>query len=188
MAQVNDGLAIDLSVEYPRSPRERLAGLDLLARTIDIARAELAGTLGDYTYWSCAFNPMLFDTLGVTDSQFLQVVREAERAAAPGAEYFLESVRESLENDDFVSDRHIRSAEARRPIDNFIVNWVDCTAKPTAERIAKMNADFEQLAPKTPEQRAQFTAELTATGAASAGITTYAALLDLQEGRLSTSP
>src|ERR1700677_1754597 len=41
--------AMDLSVEYPRSPRERLAGLDLLARTIDLARAQLAGTLGDYT-------------------------------------------------------------------------------------------------------------------------------------------
>jgi hypothetical protein len=187
MARVNDGLAIDLSVEYPRSPRERLAGLDLLARTIDVARAELAGTLGDYTYWSCSFNPILFDTLGTNDSKFLEVVREAERAAAPGAEHFLEDVRESLENPDFVSDRRIRSAEARAPIDNFVVDWIGRTAKPTPDGVAKMNTYFEQLAPNTPEQREQFEAELTATGNTSAGIKTYAELLDLQEGRMSSS-
>jgi hypothetical protein len=185
MAQVNDGLAIDLSVDYPRSPRERLAGFDLLARTIDLARAELAGTLGDYTYWSCPFSHILFDTLSVSDSQFLEVVREATRAAAPGAQFFLKSVRESLENDSFVSDQHIRGAEATVPIDDFVVDWIDRTAKPSPEGVAKMNAYVEQLAPNTPEQREQFAAELKTTGTARADITTYTALVDLQEGRLS---
>ena len=129
--------AMDLSVEYPRSPRERLAGLDLLARTIDLARAQLAGTLGDYTYWSCPFNRILFD---------------AELAAAPGAQFFLDSVRESLEKDCFVSDQYIRSGEARQSIDNFVADWINRTVKPSSERIAEMNAHFEQLAPNRAEQ------------------------------------
>lgn len=73
---------MDLSKEYPRSPREQLDGMMLLPRAIDKARAQLEGTLGEYTYYGCRFNRRLFDTLGVTDDEFLDAVRAAPDDAA----------------------------------------------------------------------------------------------------------
>jgi hypothetical protein len=66
---------MDLTKEYPRSPREELAGMKILPRAIDKARAQLEGTLGDYTYYGCRFNRRLFRTLGVTEDEFLNAVR-----------------------------------------------------------------------------------------------------------------
>lgn len=68
---------MDLSKEYPRSPREQLDGLMLLPRAIDKARAQLAGTLGTYEYFGCPLNTRLFNTLGVTDDEFLDAVRRS---------------------------------------------------------------------------------------------------------------
>ncbi|MBI5777374.1 MAG: DUF5069 domain-containing protein, partial [Nitrospirae bacterium] len=41
---------MDLRKNYPRSPREKLAGYVHLPRMIDKCRASLAGTEGDYIY------------------------------------------------------------------------------------------------------------------------------------------
>ena len=68
---------MDLTREYPRSPREQLDGMMLLPRAIDKARAQLAGKLGNYVYYGCRFNRRLFNTLGVTDDEFLDTVRGA---------------------------------------------------------------------------------------------------------------
>ncbi|HZT14172.1 MAG TPA: DUF5069 domain-containing protein [Candidatus Baltobacteraceae bacterium] len=68
---------MDLTKEYPRSPREQLEGIATLPRAVDKARAQLAGTLGEYVYYGCRFNRKLFDTLGVTDDEFLDAVRTA---------------------------------------------------------------------------------------------------------------
>src|SRR3954468_10154320 len=43
-------LAKDLTREYPRSPRETIAGYVLAARCIDKCRAVLNGTQGEYHY------------------------------------------------------------------------------------------------------------------------------------------
>jgi len=43
-------LAKDLTNEYPRSPRETLAGYVLAARCLDKCRAALNGTQGEYHY------------------------------------------------------------------------------------------------------------------------------------------
>lgn len=64
---------IDLTNSYPRGPRERLAGVSMLARTIDKARAQLAGTLGEYVY-DCPMDRQLFATLGIANDEFLEVV------------------------------------------------------------------------------------------------------------------
>ncbi len=64
---------MDLTKRYPRGPRERLAGLAMLARTIDKARAALSGKLGDYVF-DCPMDRQLFATLGVTADEFLKVV------------------------------------------------------------------------------------------------------------------
>ncbi|HYK54322.1 MAG TPA: DUF5069 domain-containing protein [Candidatus Eremiobacteraceae bacterium] len=64
---------IDLTNSYPRGPRERIAGVSMLARTIDKARAQLAGTVGEYIY-DCPMDRQLFATLGITGDEFLEVV------------------------------------------------------------------------------------------------------------------
>ena len=64
---------MDLTKQYPRSPRERLAGVAMLARTIDKARAQMAGTTGEYIF-DCSMDRQLFKTLGVSADEFLDVV------------------------------------------------------------------------------------------------------------------
>lgn len=43
-------LAKDLTNDYPRSPRELLAGYVVAARTLDKCRAVIAGTQGEYHF------------------------------------------------------------------------------------------------------------------------------------------
>ena len=64
---------MDLTTQFPRGPRERLAGLAMLARTIDKARAQLGGRIGEYVF-DCPMDRQLFATLGVSADEFLQVV------------------------------------------------------------------------------------------------------------------
>jgi hypothetical protein len=71
--------AMDLTKCYPRGPRERLIGVAMLARTIDKARALLAGTIGDY-YFDCPMDKQLFAALGVTSSDFLNQVSRSTDA------------------------------------------------------------------------------------------------------------
>lgn len=80
---------MDLTKEYPRSPREQLDGIMLLPRAIDKARAQLEGKLGEYKYFGCRLNTRLFNTLGVTDEEFLDAVRRS-----PDDESVLEWIRE----------------------------------------------------------------------------------------------
>lgn len=69
---------MDLTKEFPRSPRDQLEGMMILPRAIDKARAQLSGTLGEYIYYGCRFNLRLFNTLGVTEDEFLEAVRTSE--------------------------------------------------------------------------------------------------------------
>jgi len=62
-------LAKDLTKEPPRSPRVRLGGYVILARTTDKCRAFLAGTIGEYHY-DCPLDNMLFGFKGVTGDEF----------------------------------------------------------------------------------------------------------------------
>ncbi len=49
----------------------------LVPRAIDKAKAQLEGKLGDYVYYGCPFNLKLFNTLGITEDEFLDAVRTA---------------------------------------------------------------------------------------------------------------
>lgn len=57
--------AKDLAHQAPTSPRVRVGGYAILARTNDKGRADLAGTLGDYHY-DCPLDNYLFGFKGVT--------------------------------------------------------------------------------------------------------------------------
>jgi uncharacterized protein DUF5069 len=73
---------MDLTTSYPRSPRATLMGLPMLPRTIDKARASIAGTLGEYVFGEkSSFDMALLDFLGVAPAAF----REGVRASADDA-------------------------------------------------------------------------------------------------------
>lgn len=67
----------DLRKHPPRSARDQLGGIYFLARTIDKARAKLAGTLGPYKI-TPGISGYLFEWLGITEDQFLEAVRNAK--------------------------------------------------------------------------------------------------------------
>jgi hypothetical protein len=74
---------MDLTKDFPRSPRATLLGLPMLPRTIDKARALLSSTVGEYVFGEkSSFDMALLDFLGVTPAQFLEGVRESPDDAA----------------------------------------------------------------------------------------------------------
>lgn len=75
---------MDLTKEFPRSPKEKLDGLAWLPRLIDKAKARLAGTLGEYNY-NCPMDVRFFVFLGLTPEAFLDAVREDASDAAVAA-------------------------------------------------------------------------------------------------------
>lgn len=60
---------MDLTKKFPRSPKQKMAGIVMLARTIDKARASNAGTLGEYRY-DCPLDQEVFQFLGVDPKEF----------------------------------------------------------------------------------------------------------------------
>jgi hypothetical protein len=59
----------DLTKEPPRSPRIRVGGYSILGRTIDKARALVAGNVGEY-HFNCPLDNMLFGFKGVDGKDF----------------------------------------------------------------------------------------------------------------------
>src|SRR5258708_32679570 len=59
----------DLTKEPPRSPRMRIGGYAILARTYDKCRAFLWGNIGEY-HFDCPLDNMLFGFKGVKGDDF----------------------------------------------------------------------------------------------------------------------
>lgn len=66
-------LAQDLTKEYPRSPRELLAGYVIAARAVDKCRSVLAGIAGEY-HSGCPVDAMFLDFAGIAYEQFKEFV------------------------------------------------------------------------------------------------------------------
>ncbi|MDP6348321.1 MAG: DUF5069 domain-containing protein [Chloroflexota bacterium] len=66
---------IDLTTGVPRSPYERMLGMVFLPRTIDKARAELAGKGGEYLFRGGQSAPGL-DLLGITPEELFEALCE----------------------------------------------------------------------------------------------------------------
>jgi hypothetical protein len=62
-------LAKDLTKEYPRSPREMLAGYVVAARMLDKCRATLAGTNGEY-HFDCPLDNEFLGFTGIKAEDF----------------------------------------------------------------------------------------------------------------------
>jgi hypothetical protein len=65
--------AKDLTKEYPRSPRELLAGYVLAARVLDKCRAAISGTLGEY-HFDCPLDHYFFQFAGIDAESFQSFV------------------------------------------------------------------------------------------------------------------
>ena len=65
--------AKDLTKEYPRSPRDTLAGYVLAARMLDKCRATIAGTAGEY-HFNCPLDRFFLDFTGVNAESFRSFV------------------------------------------------------------------------------------------------------------------
>ncbi len=65
---------MDLTKDVPRSPYEKLGTINFLPRSIDKARAELAGTLGEYV-WRIGRTERLLDFLGIEQDEFVEALR-----------------------------------------------------------------------------------------------------------------
>ena len=64
---------MDLSENFPRSPRESLGGYVVAARTLDKCRAAVAGTLCEYHY-DCPLDQNFFDFTGIDSDDFKEFV------------------------------------------------------------------------------------------------------------------
>jgi len=70
---------LDLSIAPPRAPRETLAGVVFLPRTIDKVRATLpGGAIGAYTI--PGFSAMMLKTLGIDVDAFTDAVAAKRRS------------------------------------------------------------------------------------------------------------
>jgi hypothetical protein len=61
--------ALDLTRQFPRSPREKLGGYVHLTRMIDKARAKAAGTAGEYIY-PCPLDQALLEFIHMSPGDF----------------------------------------------------------------------------------------------------------------------
>ena len=66
-------LAKDLTKDYPRSPRDTLAGHVIAARTLDKCRATLAGTAGEY-HFDCPLDNFFFAFAEISAESFKNFV------------------------------------------------------------------------------------------------------------------
>jgi len=68
---------LDLTKTPPRSPRNKLGGLCMLPRMIDIARAKLpGGRSGDYRIGR-GMSALVLANLGISASEFVELVGKA---------------------------------------------------------------------------------------------------------------
>ncbi len=67
---------MDLTQTYPRSVRETLGGVVMLARTADKAKAAAKGNIGEYHY-NCPMDQAVFAFLDMNHERFLDKVKIA---------------------------------------------------------------------------------------------------------------
>lgn len=76
--------SLDLTKEFPRSPRETVGGYVVAGRTLDKCRAMIAGTNGEY-HFACPLDNMFFDFTGIDADTFKDFVATGTDDEAVGA-------------------------------------------------------------------------------------------------------
>ncbi|MDB6066267.1 MAG: hypothetical protein JWR26_2475 [Pedosphaera sp.] len=113
----------DLTKQAPHSPRERIDGFAIAARTVDKCRAKAAGTVGEYHY-DCPLDNMLFNFKGITAAQFTTAVAAAKDYSDVGAWLHSTGTKKTIEEVKAWSDRVEASSPLRNPErhDAFVAN------------------------------------------------------------------
>ena len=68
---------MDLTTSYPRSVRDKIAGVVMLARTTDKAKAKAHGNIGEYHY-NCPMDVGVFGFLGIDHEAYFEKVSAAK--------------------------------------------------------------------------------------------------------------
>jgi len=68
---------MDLTTSFPRSVHEKIAGVVMIARTVDKAKAKAHGNIGEYHY-NCPMDAGVFSFLGIDHEKFLHEVSTAK--------------------------------------------------------------------------------------------------------------
>ena len=68
-ALILSALALDLTNDYPRSPRDTVGGFVIAGRALDKCRAVLAGTNGEY-HFDCPLDNLFLSFAGITADDF----------------------------------------------------------------------------------------------------------------------
>jgi len=71
---------MDLTTTYPRSVKDKIAGVVMIARTTDKAKAKAHGNIGEYHY-DCPMDKAVFGFLGIDQAKFLETVTNAKSDA-----------------------------------------------------------------------------------------------------------
>jgi hypothetical protein len=71
---------MDLTKEFPRSVKDKLAGVVMLARTTDKGKAKAHGNLGEYHY-NCPMDQAVFGFLGIDHEAYLNTIKNAKSDA-----------------------------------------------------------------------------------------------------------
>jgi hypothetical protein len=83
--------ALDLTTQFPRSPREVLAGYVVAARMLDKCRAVIAGTNGEY-HFDCPLDNMFLSFVEISADGFREFVATGADDAAI-ADWILSNAR-----------------------------------------------------------------------------------------------
>lgn len=106
---------MDLTKNFPRSVKDKLAGVVMLARTTDKARAYKAGKLGEYRY-DCPMDRAVFALLGIDAEEFANKAHQLGDA--------------DLEK--WVIDRHVSKKPAAE-IDQFNKSFLNHKPEPGSD-------------------------------------------------------
>ena len=71
---------MNLTTSYPRSVKDKISGVVMIARTTDKAKAKASGDIGEYHY-NCPMDQGVFKFLGIDHEQFLDKVKNAKSDA-----------------------------------------------------------------------------------------------------------
>ncbi len=128
---------MDLTRSFPRSPKDKLAGLVHLPRMLDKAHAFNAGTLGEY-YFPCPLDDIILEFLQ-TDSQSLakmvaekseaEIASWAQNRYANRSEEEVEAVNRSITENKPDSqekiDKFNKIKEKFNPTADNVLTWTD---------------------------------------------------------------
>ena len=137
---------MDLTQEFPRSPKEKIAGLNHIPRMIDKARADQQNALGEYIY-PCPMDKIMLEFLNVDSNTF------QKKACGTTEKDLLDWITLQCQN---------RS----------------CEDQETA------NLKILKTQPDSPEKWQTFHKIRDGVDPSRTDITTWADLIDLEEGRL----